>query len=122
MGYTAPTTRRANRIDAFVDAVLALSLSERWRLFDQLAGRPEVTAAGWRIAERRISPRPNEDRDAEWAKLHEHGLSYSEIAIAHHASRDTVAKAIRRFRQRVDTESLSTPEGGYYLDGGRKDV
>ncbi len=123
MGYVADTRPRQapNEVDGLVKRVLRLSPAQLWRFFDMLVGRPEVTAAGFRISERRLSPRPNAARDAGWTRLHDDGLSYAEIARVYHASRNTVAKAVQRFRQSVDSESLSTPEGGYYADGGQED-
>jgi hypothetical protein len=59
--------------DELVEAVLALLSDRLWRHFDHLAGRPEVSAAGWHLAERHLSPRPNASRDAEWLRLHDDG-------------------------------------------------
>jgi DNA-directed RNA polymerase specialized sigma24 family protein len=102
-------------VDDLAGTILGLPAERLWCLFDRLAGRPEVAAAGWHIAERRLTPRPNAKRDAELLRLHnEDGLSYADIASAKHLRRGTVAKAIQRERRReVDKKSLST-EGGRY--------
>jgi|SRR5579884_167730 len=103
MGYVADTRPRQapNEVDGIIKRVLRLPPAQLWHFFDMLVGRPEVVRARWNISERRISPRPNAKRDAKWMQLHESGLTYSEIAHAFNTSRDTVAKAIQRFRQRV---------------------
>jgi DNA-directed RNA polymerase specialized sigma24 family protein len=88
-------------IDHRTPTILGLPAERLWCLFDRLAGRPEVAAAGWHIAERRLTPRPNAERDAELLRLHdEDGLSYADIARAKHLRRGTVAKAIQRERRR----------------------
>jgi predicted DNA-binding protein (UPF0251 family) len=112
MGYAEP--RQASLSDDdLLAAVVSLPRKRRWRHFDRLAGRPEVAAVGFRVSERRLSPRRNTDRDEEWTRLHdEEGLSYGDIAHAVGVARDTVAKAVQRFRQRVDSESPSIAARG----------
>ena len=105
------TPRNANNVvDGLAFRILNLSSSNLWCLFDRLVGRPEVSRAGWRISQCRSSPRPKAKRDAVWTRLHDdEGLSYSEIAHAFQTTRAAVAKAVQRYRQRVDAESVSIP-------------
>ena len=115
MGYASdPKPRQAGKaVDTLLFRLLTLPPSELWQVFDRLAGRPEVAAAGWRVSERRLSGRPNAQRDEEWTRLHEEDrLSYGEIAYAHNTNRDTVAKAVQRFRRRRDAEAMSTAASG----------
>ncbi len=104
--------RQPRDIEALRERVLGLPLRERWRFFDGMIGRLELEAVNMKVSERRWSPCPNEERDARWTRLHDDGLSYAEIAHAHHATRTTVAKAVQRFRKKRDSESMSTAHAG----------
>jgi hypothetical protein len=99
-----PVTRPLPTVSAVVDVILrGLTDRERWELMDQLTGRIK----GWTIRQKRILPRRNEARDAEWTKLHDiDGLSYSDIAYKYGVPRCTVISAILRHRQSVYVESL----------------
>ena len=83
--------------------------AQRWKLFDRLVGR----VPGWRISEKRLSPRPNEERDRKWTELNDNGLSYGDIALAVGLPRSTVASAVYRYRQFVRTQSIRTDGYGY---------
>jgi hypothetical protein len=69
---------------------------QRDSLMDRLVGRVE----GWNLREKRISPCPNEARDAEWTKLHDDGLSFGDISRAFAVPRSTVSSAVQRYRQK----------------------
>jgi hypothetical protein len=100
--------RTGHAVEGLLYGVLSLSFSDLWHFFDKLVGRPEVTAAGWRVSERRLSPRPNAKRDAEMAALNDDGLSYADIAHIFNLKPRTVARACQRLRQQKgDADSLS---------------
>jgi hypothetical protein len=92
---------RPDLIETMTDDQLAAHL-------DALAGSPRVAMLGWRVSERRLSPRRHADRDAKMTYLHDkRGLDYTEIGRLFNLKPRTVAKACQRFRQRGDIESLS---------------
>ena len=110
--YSAGRTpsQATNSDDALFAAVLALPPRRRWRHFDRLVGRREVSEIGFNVSERRLSPPPNAQRDATMASLHDDGgLTYPEIARAYHITPAACARACQRFRRRQkgDNESLS---------------
>jgi hypothetical protein len=93
--------RATTLIDDLTDAELLAHL-------DALAGAPRVQTLGWRVSEHRLSPRPNADRDAKMTDLHDkRELDYTEIGRLFNLKPRTVARAVQRFRQRRDSESLS---------------
>lgn len=106
MGYSSHAAPRQarNTVDGLLSRVLALPCAPLYQFLEGLMGR----VLGWRIAEKRLAPRPCEQRDAQWVCLNDGGLSYGDIARAEHVSPRTVARACQRFRRR-DSESLSPP-------------
>lgn len=115
MGYFSDTKtpRQApNDVDGLLRRVLALPSVQLYQFVEGLVGR----VPGWNISERRISPRPQAQRDEKMTRLHDSGkLSYPDIARLYHLKPETVARAIQRFRQRQqdDSDSLSPSFTGY---------
>ena len=111
MSYSGLRKRRQteNAVDDALAQVVSLTISDMWHFCDRLTGRSELAAAGWHLSEKRISRRPNAQRDAKMTALNDGGLSYADIAHAYHLDPRTVARACQRFRrrQRGDTESMS---------------
>jgi DNA-directed RNA polymerase specialized sigma24 family protein len=100
--------RTGYAVEGLLSRVLSLPSSDLSHFLDKLVGRPEVTASGWRVSERRLSPCPNAKRDAVMAALHDGGLSYADIAHIFNLKPRTVARACQRFRQQKgDADSLS---------------
>jgi hypothetical protein len=100
--------RGGNAVEGFLSGVLSLFFSDLSHFFDKLVGRPEVTAAGWRVSERRLSPRPNAKRDAEMTAPNDDGLSYADIAHIFNLKPRTIARVCQHLRQQKgDVYSLS---------------
>jgi hypothetical protein len=51
--------RTGHVVEGLLSDVFSLSFADLSHFFDKSVGRPEVTAAGWRVSERRLSPRTN---------------------------------------------------------------
>ena len=98
-------------IDEVLDAIIVrFDDAQRDRLMDKLVGRLQ----NWRISEKRITPRPCRDRDAKMVRLRdEKHLSYPEIARLFHITPAAAAKAIQRFRQQRDKETVSRSVADY---------
>jgi hypothetical protein len=95
-------------IDGLIRHVLSLPASELWHFFDRLTGHPKIKSAGWHISERRVPQCRNAKRDAEMVRLHDGGLTYSDIARLYHLSPFAVSRACQRFRRRKrDNDSVS---------------
>ena len=91
-----------------IGAVLALPREQLWDLFDRLAGRPEVAAAGWRLAERRLSAERYPRRNAEIRRRKAEGRSYGQLARDYGLSRSRIGKIVRAGRQKVCPSNQGT--------------
>lgn len=82
--------------------ILSLPSAQLWDLFDRLAGRPEVVAAGWRLSERRPRAERYPARNAEIRRRKAEGWSYGQLALHYGLSRSAVVRIVRAGRRKVD--------------------
>lgn len=90
-----PITHQCVSDDDLLHCVLALPPARLWRFFDQLAGRPEVAASGWRISERRQTRERFPERNRKIRQLATR-LSYAQIGRMFGMSRYAVRNIVKR--------------------------
>lgn len=104
-----PTRKQLADVNDLIHRTLGLPPALLWSYFDQLVGRPEVSAIGWRIVEKRLSQEKYPERNAEILDRHDKGESYNDLAPEYGLSPSGIAKICQRAREKaVDAKTMST--------------
>lgn len=83
-------------VAAAVAAVEALTVAERRRFLDALCGHPAVTAAGFRVSERRLCVERFAVRNAAIRAARARGLSYGQLAGRFGMTRYAIRNVVKR--------------------------